>query len=323
MLTRIICPLFLLLTVFFAQAQKSRSQANYTRLVKQGDSLYYNRNCKAALDTFRRATALVKKELYATQRVREIERYLNLPDSLKRKCTCYRQPLSVELHDKMIRKNVRLMASIDSALYARDHNKVNSLMLEADKMKIRDYVNNKRLDVEFDNLFVQRMREGDKAFAEKDYNTAKIKYQEASAIKPVSPEPTRKMAQVNDALKRQAATEEKYKQLIAEGDKAFAGKDWNTARAKYTEASTIKPTERYAQEQIAQCNGQIKMQYDEKVLQAKYDQLIAEGDKAFTAKDWITAKAKYLEALTVKPTEQYAADKIKLCEQKLKEEEKK
>lgn len=322
---RIAYSLLLSLFVFFADAQKSSTQVTYTRLVKQGDSLYYNHNCKAALDSFRRAAVLIKKEMYASQRVKEIEQYMKLPDSLKRKCTCYKQPLSVELHDKMIRKYVRLMASIDSALYVKDHNKVNALMLEADKMKIREYINDKRLGIEFDNLYALRMMEGNKAFAEKDYNTAKIKYQEASAIKPMNPEPGRKMAEVDKCIKQdweKKPAEEKYKDLVAEGDRAFTHMDFNGAKAKYTEAAVLMPNEQYPKDKLAICDKKIKEGVEQRAIQAKYNQAVVAGDRDFANKDYAAAKAKYTEASAIKPTEQYPKDQVKLCDQKLKEEKK-
>lgn len=48
-----------------------------------------------------------------------------------------------------------------------------------------------------------------------------------------------------------------YTDVIAAADSKFAGSDWLGAKTKYTEASSLKPAEKYPKDQIAKCEASI------------------------------------------------------------------
>ncbi len=154
---------------------------------------------------------------------------------------------------------------------------------------------------------------GDAAFAKKDYAGARAAYEDALSVKKGEPYPLDKIKEIEklqaDATKN-AQLEADYKAAISKADAAFTAKDYTTAKTNYNEALKFKPTEAYPKTKLAEIDAALAKQAAEKELNAKYDAAIAKADKAFTAKDFVNAKAAYTEALTIKAAEKYPKDRI-------------
>ena len=89
----------------------------------------------------------------------------------------------------------------------------------------------------------------------------------------------------------------------------------------------MKPTEQYPKDKIAEIDKLLKAEAAakaaaeaEKAKEAKYQSLIAAGDKSFGSKDYTGARASYQSASGMKPTEQYPKDKIAEIDKLLKTE---
>lgn len=190
----------------------------------------------------------------------------------------------------------------------------------------------------------------DQSFGSKDYSGAKTAYNEASGIKPSEKYPKDKISEIDkllaqlaaqdeakrkaeeearkkaeaDALARKKAEEEalakekaiteKYNSAISKADKAFEGKDYNNAKVAYSEASGIKPAEKYPQDKISEISKILAQlaakEASEKELAQKYSEAIAKADKALGSKDYSGARSLYSEASGLKASEQYPKTKI-------------
>lgn len=175
------------------------------------------------------------------------------------------------------------------------------------------------------------------ALADNDFNTtnyesAKIKYYEASAIKKEEQYPKDKineitkllaeLAKKSDEDKLAAEAEKKkreyYKAVIAQAEGELIVKKYEDAKRKFTEASTILPDETYPKTKIQEIDDLLaKLAADkdnallaEKDKNEKYNGLIAQADASFSSKDYQSAKTNYKSALNVKPKETYPQDKI-------------
>ena len=161
--------------------------------------------------------------------------------------------------------------------------------------------------------------DADSKFSAKDYENAKAKYNEALGIFPDEKYPKDKIAEIEKLIAAQKQKEEQYKSLIAEADSKFSSKDYEGAKAKYTEALGIKPNEQYPKDKISEIEKLLSELAAEKQKEEQYKALIAEADSKFSSKDYEGAKAKYTEALGIKPNEQYPKDKISEIEKLLSE----
>lgn len=194
------------------------------------------------------------------------------------------------------------------------------------------------------------LAKADKAFAAKDYTGAKTAYNEASSVKPSEKYPKDKISEIDNLLAQLAAAEEakrkaeeearkkteaeaaarkkaeeeaaarekavteKYNAAVAGADKAFAAKDYNNAKTAYSDASAIKPSEKYPQEKIAEISRILaemaSREASEKELAQKYSDAISKADQAFGSKDYNGAKSFYSTASGLRSSEQYPKTKL-------------
>ncbi|HET6990397.1 MAG TPA: hypothetical protein VFJ43_03695, partial [Bacteroidia bacterium] len=150
------------------------------------------------------------------------------------------------------------------------------------------------------------IKQADTKFSAKDYVGAKTIYQQASAIKTAEQYPKDQIKACDDAL-GSAAIDSQYKTLIAAADGLFTAKNWAGAKAKYQEASGVKPAEQYPKDRIKLCDDNINAAMG---LDANYNRLVKRGDSAMTVNDLETAQSAFTSARDLKPTEAYPKQKL-------------
>jgi len=200
----------------------------------------------------------------------------------------------------------------------------------SDKLRLKEAAG-KAKEAKYQGLIAS----ADKMLGSKDYTGAKAMYNTALGIKSTEQYPKDKLAEIEGVLaeiaKNKSARdaenlaasqkEVKYNQAINLADKSFTAKSFDTAKGKYNEAISIKPSEQYPKDKLAEIEGVLaeiaknKSAGDAANLAAsqkemKYNQAINLADKSFTAKSFDTAKGKYNEAIAIKPSEQYPKDKL-------------
>ncbi len=177
---------------------------------------------------------------------------------------------------------------------------------------------------ELDAKYKAAIAKGDAALKTKSYDDAKAGYNEALGVKPTEAYPKTKLAEIDKAIADAAAKDaadkdrlakekeigEKYAAAIAKADAALGAKDYETAKAGYTEASGLKPAEQYPKDKLAEINATLAKEMGAKELEKKYADAIAKGDAALGTKDYAVAKTQYTAALALKPIEQYPKDKL-------------
>ncbi len=241
----------------------------------------------------------------------------------------------------------KLMASGDAAMAAADYKKAvdnftAALGLKAGDAKAAAKLSDARMKLDEAEgakknaeKYAALIKEADGFFGKKDYPNALAKYQAASEVKDDA-YPKAKMKECQafiDELAKKAEEDrknkerdEKYKTAIAAADAAFKTEKWEEARNKYTDASEVKPDEKYPKDQIALIAQKIeekaKKDAEEKAkkeLDAKYAAAIAAADGAFKSAKYEQAKEKYTEATGLKPEEKYPKDQLAAIEKKLEE----
>lgn len=197
--------------------------------------------------------------------------------------------------------------------------------------KAEDERKAKELEDQYKALLAEAMQAG----SNEQWDAAIGKYSEASALKPKEQYPKDQIAAMqrkkDEALKKAEderkarELQEKYDAAIAAADGAFQKEEWDGAQTKYTEASGLKPAERYPVDQLAaivQRKAEAEERRKQQELQAKYDAVIAVADGAFGKEDFAAAKTKYLEASGLKPDERYPKDRIAEADARIAEKAK-
>ncbi len=173
--------------------------------------------------------------------------------------------------------------------------------------------------------------QADKEFQTEDYTNAKSNYQAALEVKPNEKYPQNQIIKIDDILKKKAKQlakqkiiDRKYQQIIEEADKAFNTKKYTVAKTNYQSAIELKNNELYPQNQITKIDkilaDKAQKLAEQKALEEKYQQLIADADKTFNAKNYTNAEAIYQSALNIKPNEEYPQNQLKKIENRLTEQ---
>ncbi len=239
--------------------------------------------------------------------------------------------------DDLIAKSqgeAEIKAKYDAAIAeAEAAEKSNDLQTAIDKYKAAnsikedDYPKNKivkleeqlRLDEEADakeKEFAAFVAEADAAYAAADYSKALDNYKAAIKVKPDS-EISNKIKEVGlklDEENENADTQERYEKKIAEADAAFKDENWDGARALYEDARTIKNSETYSDEQIAEIEKRMKAESEDEA-QRQYQKIIDKADALLDEDKLEESKSYYNRALTIKKTDAYAQAQIEKIEQ--------
>ena len=183
---------------------------------------------------------------------------------------------------------------------------------EIDKL-LADASKNAQLEADYKAAIVK----ADQAFGAKNYEFAKNNYTDALKLKPAENYPKSKLDEIAKLLANESKNKEldaKYTAALAAGDKAFAAKTYDAAKASYTEALGLKSGEKYPKTQLNEIERLINEQNNKNKTAAelleKYKATIAKADKQFSGKDFNNAKSTYKEASGLQPMESYPKDKI-------------
>jgi hypothetical protein len=342
---------------------KAELDAKYNAAIKKGDDAFAKKDWNSAKAGYNEALSLKPNEQYPKNQLAAIDKAMADEAAAKAKAEAEARA-KAELDAKYnaaIKKGDDAFAKKDWNTAKAGYNEALSLkpneqypknQLAAIDKAMADEAAAKakaeaeaRAKAELDAKYNAAIKKGDDAFAKKDWNTAKAGYNEALGLKPNEQYPKNQLAAIDKAMADEAAAkakaeaearakaelEAKYNAAIKKGDEAFNAKDWNTAKAAFTEASGLKPNEQYPKDKIAAINkiladeaaAKAKSEAEAKAMaekEAKYNAAVKKGDEAFTKKDWNTAKAAYNEALNIKPAEQYPKNQLAAIDKAIADE---
>jgi len=163
----------------------------------------------------------------------------------------------------------------------------------------------KAVDVRYDKAIAT----ADKALADKDYSLALNGYQAAQGIKPDEKYPQDKITDINAVFAAdQEKTDQRYAQLISEGDAENAKKNYADARSAYQQASSMKPGEAYPKDKLTEIANVLLARNKE--MKDAYDAVIVNADKAYASRVFDQAIDLYENARNAKPDETYPDEMI-------------
>ena len=240
--------------------------------------------------------------------------------------------------DKLIADNAKKKAEYDkliaegnSQFDSKTYEKAKSTFQKASELLSKeDYPKNKIKEI--DKLLEEQskkekeykdlMAKADKDFDSESYKEAIDNYKKALKLKPQESKPQTQIDKATKALEKFKKLEADYKNALAEGDKQFADKKYNEAISNYEKAKGLKPKETKPQEGIDKAKAAIKAEEErlakekeeaEKLakLKEEFDKLLAKGNAQLSDTKYEDAKATYLKASELIPTEEFPKNKIK------------
>ncbi|WP_346860518.1 hypothetical protein [uncultured Draconibacterium sp.] len=166
----------------------------------------------------------------------------------------------------------------------------------------------------FDDL----VKEGDLFFMQTAYSEAKKSYDRALSIKPFDKYVNDQLKKIADLLQKQLQ-DEKYLDLIAQGDKAIKERFYNEALGVFNNALEIKPNEQYPKTKIAEINGLLAEQQKDQEKQENYTDAMFEGEKQFTKQFYDRALTSFQNALNYRPGDIKATRRIEETQKIMKD----
>lgn len=155
--------------------------------------------------------------------------------------------------------------------------------------------------------YLAAIERGDKALLANEVETAKAAFLEAQKLKPEEQYPSSKLAEINNIQSKEKQLELDYQNAITSAEESLAAKDYESAKASFSKASQLKPTETYPKEKITEIDALLA-----KAAQKEQDYVaaITEADNALSAKKYEEAITAYERAAAIKPEEGYPKSKI-------------
>ncbi len=286
-------------------AQKAKDDA-YNKAILLADQAFKAIQYPNAIKSYKDALVIKPEQAYPAEKIKEIEgilarikkaqedydKYIALADSLY-----------IDKKYFKARENYVMATSVKPAeAYPKE------MISKADKMLTGQEA---AMAKALEEQYTATIAGADKLFTEKSYEPSRAEYAKASNLKPAEQYPKDKIAEIEkifaNALKDK---DEQYKLAIASGDRAFAGKTYETAKSEYQVALGIKPNEAYPKTKLAETEKLIAEAARQKAADSRYANAIGRADSMLMAKAYLPAKSEFQNASKMKPEEVYPKNKI-------------
>jgi hypothetical protein len=282
-------------------------EAKYKKAIEDGEANIKSASYANARKNFEQAATLKPKETLPAKKLEEIAELEKNAESKKK-------------YDAIIAEADKKFNSKDYSEAITKYKEAQPLMPKltypADQIKEAE----KALAAsDKDKKYNDLIAAADKDFKSKSYESCIGKYKEAQAVKPSEAYPGNQIDLANAAMKAlkdsadAEAKKQEYDKLIVEADKLFKSKSYSECITKYEAASKIFADEPYPRTQITLARNSMsdaESAAKEAEKKKQYDELMADADKKFSAKDYALAIEKYEEAKSLMPGEQKPKDQI-------------
>ncbi|MEM9051222.1 MAG: hypothetical protein AAGC47_04130 [Bacteroidota bacterium] len=281
-----------------SEAEAAELQAQFDALVAEGDNALTAKDFDTSIDKYKEALKLLDSS--------EVETKLANAEAAK-EAFLEKQGLQERYDDAL--------AKADESFQGQDWTKSIELYLKAQEIKPDETYPSDQIKLaneaiasaeaaaqaELQSQFDGLVAEGDKFVEDKSFDLAVSNFEEAiDLIESAEVEQKIENAKrLKEEYLKQQGIAEQYADAISTADGLFQEKAWIEAKASYEAAAEIKPDEQYPKDQIALIEETIASEEAAKQaeLQAEFDGLVAQGDKAVEDKNFTEGIEKYEGAL--------------------------
>ena len=301
------------------------NQAKYDDAIKRADSFFKQNSLRAAKDKYTEASSLKPSEQYPIAKLKEIADKmgaLEKQEAIKKKyndaITAADALFSSDNFEEAKAKYKEALTFESSATYPKERIVLcEKAIADAEELKKQE------------EQISQLLQEGAAAMISKEWELAKTKFTEVLSIEDTNTTAIEKLALVESELAKAsdlALQQEKYKELLKEGDEQKSTEKYVEALAKYTEAKAIDATTE-VQTRIDEVQTKIKELADneasEKLKKENYEAAITAADNAFDLASWDEAQKKYREAMTFDASQSYPSERLSKIDELIAEEKEK
>ncbi|MDD2964314.1 MAG: hypothetical protein PHU33_10240 [Bacteroidales bacterium] len=164
---------------------------------------------------------------------------------------------------------------------------------------------------EKEQAYANLMTQADQLFGENKLVEARLKYADASGLKPEENRPREQMALIDNKISRQKAIDDQVAFLIIKGDQQLADSLPENAIEYYSQALTLFPDYLIAKEKIEEAK---QLSINLAKNKREFNDLILNADQLFKAGKLDEAESSYRQALSIQKTAAYPKSQIQLIE---------
>jgi tetratricopeptide (TPR) repeat protein len=273
-------------------------QKQYKDLIAQADKSYKSKNYDQAITTYNQAILIIPEDQYPKDQITLINQEKEQQSKLEQTEKEYNQTIQSASALAQQKDYLNALASYKKALSIKPDSKLAQDKIAEMELAI--------VGLETDKKYQQAIQLADQSLASKDFQKAKMQYQEALKIKSNETYPTSKLAEIA----KTEADEINFNGLTAKAEKAFADNNFDEALNLYSQALELKPKNAIILKRVDEIQNLKRQQVSKK----EYDDLIVQADKAFQDNQFDASIAAYNKALSINKNETYPKDQIKKIE---------
>lgn len=272
-------------------------EVRYTQAMESGNRFMDAADYASARSQFEIAVNIKPEEKTARDKMTEAER-LNLA-----------KQENIKQYNKLIADADKLFAAKDITGARAAYDAASKIDQSASypRQRIGEIDTKTAADKVLKDSYEKILAEGDEAYMNRDYTTARLKYEQALKIKPGENYPKSMLERVTEGSANLKDAQQNYQLAIAAADKLYNDKDYETALTAYQNGSKILPGEKYPSQQIEKINLLLDQK---KNLDETYARTIESGNLLYDTKQYAEAKHEFQKANDLKPGEAYPKQKI-------------
>ncbi len=290
-------------------AEKKAKRDAYNTAISKADNLYKSQQYDQALISYKEASSYLPDEPYPYSRINEIGNIKKQNEIEKN----YQQAITTADGNFQKKQFEQAKSAYNQALSYKANDKYAlDQIAKADK-EISDQLKKLSDQKARQDAYDKAIADADKYYNLKDYNNSRTSYQTAQAIFTDKPYPKQRIDEIDKILKQQA-NDKNYKSLLDEANDLYSNKNYEAAKAKYKEASLIKPEELTPTDKIKEIDKILAQKDAEKQKQIQnennYNDELTKANNLFDKAQYDAAKKEYEKALTFMPDEAFPKQKI-------------
>ncbi len=236
-----------------ARIHQAQIEKEYQAALKEGKSLYAQKQYEEALAQFKKAKELKPFDTYSGKMIQSIKTTL---------AAIARAKALQEAYDQSNAKAEQLLKEQKYELAKAQYQ--NSLTLKPDETYPKKQIGEintilAKLAKEREQRYAAALSKADNLFNSRSYRKALKQYEVAASIKPEEPYPHQQVTACNTYIAQIVAEETtRYNQAIAEADKLYKAKAFDKAVKAYKKAKAAKPDETYPDKMIQEIADYIR-----------------------------------------------------------------